>query len=289
MIGAIRTRDVVFHPFVTIRCFGWKTFFRAIMARRAETFLSLLHDRDVFGNKDRTADAFLRQCFKLELRAKSVYCTLAETMCDRPAIAEFLGTLAEQEQEHADLLQLCRAASNGSSWELEILLPWRDSLDRLDREMDEAEAMVPTVNDVDDVMRLVLQIELSEVNHVFLAAMTASNSTFVKNLRPFQTAVETHIAYIASQVSELAPWIDVDLNFEPAELAYSGATSDKRSLRVGSWKDALRRALQRHGLSMLEVTVHGAERRGQVHVFGQRLLRRTTLICRKMDQSPSAP
>ena len=71
--------------------------------------------------------------------------------------------------------------------------------------MREAEALVSAVNDVDDAMRLVVQIELSEVNQIFLAAMAASNSPFVKKLRPFQKAVETHISYIATQLPKLRP------------------------------------------------------------------------------------
>ena len=30
MIEAICTNDVLFHPFVTIRAFGWRVFFRAV-------------------------------------------------------------------------------------------------------------------------------------------------------------------------------------------------------------------------------------------------------------------
>jgi hypothetical protein len=58
---------------------------------------------------------------------------------------------------------------------------------------------------VGDAMRLVARIELSEVNQVFLAAMAASNSSFVKKLQPFRRAVEKHIKYIAAKLPELAP------------------------------------------------------------------------------------
>ena len=42
MIGAICTNDILFHPFVTIRAFGWRVFFRAVFEGQGGTFLSLL-------------------------------------------------------------------------------------------------------------------------------------------------------------------------------------------------------------------------------------------------------
>ena len=49
MLGSIRKRDVLAHPIVTIRCFGWHVFFRALMASRDQTFLSLLADCGAVG------------------------------------------------------------------------------------------------------------------------------------------------------------------------------------------------------------------------------------------------
>ena len=71
--------------------------------------------------------------------------------------------------------------------------------------MREAETLLSAVKDVDDALRLVIQIESSEVNRIFLATMAASNSVFVQKLRPFQDAVEKHFNYIASQLAVLAP------------------------------------------------------------------------------------
>ena len=47
MIEAICTNDVLFHPFVTIRAFGWRVFFRAVFEHQGNNFLALLQ-RDGF-------------------------------------------------------------------------------------------------------------------------------------------------------------------------------------------------------------------------------------------------
>jgi hypothetical protein len=205
MIGAIRTWDIVSHPLVTVRCFGWMTLFRAMLAGKRQTFLSLLSDSALISPADPEAAAILAQCIELELRAENIYLTLARTTIEQPALTLFFTTLAEQEQEHADLLRLCAAASRQNEWWLQVLRSWRDDVNRLDREMCEAEADVSAIAGVDDALRLVARIELSEVNQVFLATMAASNSPFVKKLRPFQKAVKTHMTYIAAKLRELAP------------------------------------------------------------------------------------
>jgi hypothetical protein len=205
MIGAIRTRDIVSHPLVTIRCFGWRTLLRVLLARNNQTFLSLLGENGVLCPADPEAAAILNQCVNLELRAENVYLTLAKATAAEPAVSLFFATLAEQEQDHAELLRLCAAASKESGWRLGVLLAWRDDVIRLEQEMSDAENILPTIDNLDDAMRLVIEIELSEVNRVFLAAMEASNSAFVKKLRPFQDAIETHINYITAQLAVLAP------------------------------------------------------------------------------------
>jgi rubrerythrin len=205
MVGAIRTWDIVSHPLVTVQCFGWLTLLRAVLAGKKQTFLSLLTDSAVICPADAEAAAVLNQCIDLELRAEHVYLTLAGATIEEPALALFFTTLAEQEQNHADLLRLCAAASKRNEWWLKVLRSWRDDVIRLGRQMTEAEALVSEVADVDDAMRLVVRIEMSEINHIFLAAMSASDSAFVRKLLPFQKAVDSHIAYISEQLPRLAP------------------------------------------------------------------------------------
>ena len=48
MIGPIYTNDILFHPFVTIRAFGWRAFFRAVFEGQGDPFLSLLQSEGFF-------------------------------------------------------------------------------------------------------------------------------------------------------------------------------------------------------------------------------------------------
>ncbi len=52
---------------------------------------------------------------------------------------------------------------------------------------------------------LVVQIESSEINEVFNAALAATDSAFVKKLRPFRKAMEAHMSYIVERLPELSP------------------------------------------------------------------------------------
>ena len=54
MIGAICTNDILFHPFVTIRAFGWRVFFRAVFEGQVDTFLCLLQGDEVLKQRHRT-------------------------------------------------------------------------------------------------------------------------------------------------------------------------------------------------------------------------------------------
>ena len=52
---------------------------------------------------------------------------------------------------------------------------------------------------------MVVQVESSEINQVFYAALAATDSAFVKRLRPFQEAMQAHMAYLGERLPELSP------------------------------------------------------------------------------------
>jgi rubrerythrin len=211
MIGAIRSWEVLRHPWVTIQCFGWRTFFQALMAGPKQTFLSLLNDRAFFGFADSAAADIVKRCIDLELRAKRLYLVLAESTVDVPALSRLFTELAEEEQEHADLLQLCLAASSHVGWRYKDLPAWRSNLARLDQRMGQVEALVSQINDMESAIQTVIQVESLDINDVFLKLIADSNAEFVRKLRPFQYAVEMHLSHITTQIPELARNVDARL------------------------------------------------------------------------------
>jgi len=78
-------------------------------------------------------------------------------------------------------------------------------LPRLEQQMDATEAAVSEMDSVEAALQLVVQIESSEINQIFRAALAASDSTFVKKLRPFQEAMEAHMTYLVERIPELSP------------------------------------------------------------------------------------
>jgi rubrerythrin len=205
MVGAIRKRDILAHPVVTIRCFGWPVFLRTVLARRRQTFMSLLAETGSFGPSAVEVPELLGHCVELELQAKRIYEMLSERFADRPPVREFFQTLARQEQSHSEMLELCREAAGREGWLEKHFAPWREAVPRLEQQMDTVEASLGDLESVRDALRLVIQVEGSEINQVFDGVVAATDSGFVQHLRPFHTAEETHLSYITDRISQLEP------------------------------------------------------------------------------------
>ncbi len=205
MVGVITQWDILAHPVATVRCFGWQVFFKAIAPWQGKTFLSILRSTTFPRATTSNIPTILGRCIGLELRAKRIYKALAKAFDDQELVGSFFAGLAEHERYHADLLKLCRAAAIRSGWRANIFNPWQDYLPRLEQQMDAAEAGVYEIDSVDAALQLVVQIELSEINEVFRAALAATDSAFVKKLRPFQKTMEDHMTYIVERIPQLSP------------------------------------------------------------------------------------
>ncbi|MGD2152280.1 MAG: ferritin family protein [Gemmatimonadales bacterium] len=218
MVGVIRKRDILAHPIVTIRCFGWPVFLRALTASRHQTFLSLLCETGALRPPTVEVPELLGHCVELELRARRIYQTLAQRFADAVAVRRFFETLAEEEGEHAELLELCRETAGRAGWLEERFAPWRDAVPRLEQQMGEAEASLEGLDDLADAFRLTIRIECSEINDVFQGVVAATDSDFVRSLRAFQTAGSTHVSYIADRISEFEPSLAAECRKMRAEL-----------------------------------------------------------------------
>lgn len=205
MVGAITSRDILAHPIATVRCFGWGVFFRAVLPRREQTFLGLLQETGYFRATGSEVSGILERCIALEIRAKRIYERFARTFIGQGLAGPFFSGLAEQEQFHADLLQVCRSAALRGNWRANLFNPWQDYLPRLEQQLDAVEDEVGRIESLQDALRLTIRVESSEVNEVFHAAMAASDAAFVHRLRPFREAMEAHMAYLGERIPELAP------------------------------------------------------------------------------------
>ena len=205
MQGVITGWDILAHPVSTIRCFGWRIFFKAIGPWQHRPFLSLLGDAGLLGTTASNVSTILERCIGLELQAKRIYAALAKAFSDEGLVGPFFAGLAEQEQYHADLLQLCRVVAARSGWTASLFNPWQDYLPRLEQQMDATEAAVYRIDSIDAALQLVIQVESSEINQFFRSALEATDSALVRKLRPFQEAMEAHMSYIVERLPELSP------------------------------------------------------------------------------------
>ena len=142
---------------------------------------------------------------ELESQAERIYTWLAGRFVGHEPVSDFFETLAQQEQGHSELLQLCRQLAVRERWLEEHFSPWRDALPRLERQLGEIESSAKDVDNIADGLRLVIQIEASEINGVFKGVVAATDSRFVRKLQAFQTAGEKHITYICDEIPNLEP------------------------------------------------------------------------------------
>ena len=210
MVGAIGKRDVLGHPGITIRCFGWRVFFRTLLAGRNQTFLSILTAAESFRQPTEKAFEIVRRCVRLEQTAHRIYASLAEKFHENGPLREFFAMLARQEREHAELLEVCRIAAMRGRWDGDYLAPWRESVPHLECTMREAEAKLHAVKFPADALWLTIEIESSEINELFRAIAAATDSLFVRKLMRFGNAAREHLGYIRETICELEP------SFKPA-------------------------------------------------------------------------
>jgi len=205
MIGAIRTWDILAHPIETIRCFGWRVFFKAVFSWHEQTFLSLLQEENAFEAAGSTVPEVFKRCIGMELQAKRVYAALAQRFAETESTRQFFEVLAQQEQDHADLLEICRAAASRGGWRAEHLSSWQGLLPRLEQQMQVIENSVTSIGSSEDALRLVIRIGSSEINQLFLGIVTKADSAFIRKVKAFRDAMDFHIAYVCQRLPELAP------------------------------------------------------------------------------------
>jgi hypothetical protein len=206
MVGVICTNDILLHPIVTIRAFGWRVFFRAVFEGRGDTFLSLLQREGFFAAPPAPKEPeLIERCVWLELQSAAIYHTLAERFSSLVPLREFLDELADEEQEHADLLRVCKFFASQGRFVADRFAPWHDYVPLLEQQMQQTVASLDEIQSLDDVVQLILRIETSEINPVFLGVIEATDSPFVRNLGPFRRAVSHHISYICERISALTP------------------------------------------------------------------------------------
>jgi hypothetical protein len=205
MLGVICKRDIFAHPVVTIQCFGWKVFFRCLVAGRDETFLGILAKVTLAPMPRIAVPELVGRCVELELCAMRLFEGLAARFADLPAVHEFFTTLAQQEKGHSELLDLCRITAERSRWVEEQFAPWRAAIPWLEARMRDLASSVESVQIVPQALKLVTEIESSEVNEVFDGVVRATDSSFVRAMKAFWSAEEEHIAYICQTIPQLEP------------------------------------------------------------------------------------
>jgi hypothetical protein len=134
-----------------------------------------------------------------------LYRSLAMRFVDVEPVHEFFVNLARQEESHAELLELCHASSGPQSRIEEHLEPWREVLSHLEDELPIFERRMEQAGGLLDALRLVIDIESSEINDAFNGIMEANESSFVRAVTAFSSAQEEHIELICRTIPTIVP------------------------------------------------------------------------------------
>lgn len=205
MDGAIRKRDILTHPVATIRTFGWKAFVRSLLARPGQSFLAIVA-RTVLPSKAVEEEAeFVAHAIGLERGAMRIYRCLAERFSHMQELHDFFMKLSRAEEHHAELLELCIASSDRQAWMKRSLEPWRDTVARLEDQMQRFQLRAYQMLSVPGALRLVIAIESSEIDEVFEAIVEASDSRFAQAVEAFRSAGDAHIEEICRTIPKLDP------------------------------------------------------------------------------------
>jgi len=205
MLGAIRKRDILAHPIVTVQCFGWKVFFRVLLADRKATFLSIVAGSRPFQDTSCELPELVSRCVELERSAMRIYRALADRFEDAPDVRSFFRSLASQEEGHAEMLALCHRSVGHGRWVEQQLSSMRGDVERLQNEMLATERSVSSISSARDALRLVIGVESSEINRLFKKVVAACPSEFVRSVRRFWDAEQQHLEFICAQIETLAP------------------------------------------------------------------------------------
>jgi hypothetical protein len=161
--------------------------------------------QSVLGATTLQASEVCERFIALELRAKRIYAVFAQTFAKTKSAHQFFEVLSQHEQDHADLLKLCWDAVRHGAWNAEPAGLWRDLILRLEHDLQAIESSLSETSSLDDALRLVIEIESSEINDAFFALASATDGNHIRDLRPFREAMDVHIAHICQHVPELAP------------------------------------------------------------------------------------
>lgn len=205
MVGAIRKRNILAHPIVTVQCFGWRVFIKAVLAPPGTTFLSLVAPVEPAKPARKPWCEPIARCSELELRARRIYLDLAERFRENAEAHEFFTALANQEQGHHDLLQLCSAAMRRGHWKSDVFAQSLGSLPGLETHMGTAEKTAQLLKALPEALELVLALECSEINFVFRGVVQSSDSPFIRRVRAFNEAGRDHLDFIVRWLPHLEP------------------------------------------------------------------------------------
>jgi hypothetical protein len=78
-------------------------------------------------------------------------------------------------------------------------------LGQTERQLKEAEAVLDRHHSIADALRLVIEVESSQINQLFAGVVQATDPRLARKLHAFRSAVKDHLGYICERIPVLDP------------------------------------------------------------------------------------
>lgn len=207
MRGLIGKKDVLAHPVVIIRGFGWKTFCRCLTSSPGTTFLEIISEGIPHPASPQEIE-LSRQFDRLisfELRNAELYSQMAELFHSLLDVREFFRTLTDQEEGHAEILRITKVeVARRNLWN--TLVPIKpEMIEKIDRKLTEAEKTIADSKKLElaRALHLVEDLEASEINIVFDFLLHSVQTPFLRRIHFLIPSVADHQTYLNSMLPSL--------------------------------------------------------------------------------------
>lgn len=207
MRGLIGKKDVLAHPVVIIRGFGWKTFCRCLASSSGTTFLEIISEGIPRPASPREIELShqMDRLISFELRNAQIYAKMAGMFYPLGEVREFFRTLTDQEEGHAEILRITKVeVARRRLWN--TLVPIKlEMMEKIDQKLTEVEERLadPKKLDLTHALHLVEDLEASEINIVFDFLLHSIQTPFLRRSHFLIPSVADHQTYLNSMLPSL--------------------------------------------------------------------------------------
>ena len=205
MDGVVRSRDILAHPIATIRGFGWRVFFRAILPWQHEPFLSLIQKSGRFRATGLKCAADPASLHRLGIACQRIYDALGRALDEQGPVALSLPVWRNRSSATPNCLDCAKPRQFMAVGRQISLTPGKTICPASSNKWMRRKR--PSIQSTRSTRpyKWWFRLNRRRSTRSFHAALAATDGVFVKKLKPFREAMEAHMSYIVERLPEFSP------------------------------------------------------------------------------------